>query len=185
MLNGFAGKVLHVNLTSRELSIEEPDEAFYRLYPGGSLMGLYYLWHNTTPGIVERCPDGRRCMFVRVGEGLVTSTDLDGPTDIEYTPIVPVFSRLTLPSGETATVTGESGVELQFPLFANAPTEPAVPAGASFPYGVLSFAIVGPLSKVVSMQTIFLVAGLAPIVLAAVAVYAAKMRRDEVAHPLR
>jgi MFS transporter, DHA3 family, tetracycline resistance protein len=49
----------------------------------------------------------------------------------------------------------------------------------------VSFAIVGPLSKVVSMQTIFLVAGITPILFAAVAMYAAKMRRDELAHPLR
>lgn len=49
----------------------------------------------------------------------------------------------------------------------------------------VSFAIAGPLSKVVSMQTIFLVAGIAPMVLAAIAVTAAGMRRDEVAHPLR
>lgn len=49
----------------------------------------------------------------------------------------------------------------------------------------VSFAIVGPLSKVVSMQSIFLVAGIAPVVLAAVALYAAKMRQDELAHPLR
>jgi MFS transporter, DHA3 family, tetracycline resistance protein len=49
----------------------------------------------------------------------------------------------------------------------------------------VSFAIVGPLSKVVSMQTIFLVAGIAPVLLAAIAMYAAKMRRDELAHPLR
>ena len=49
----------------------------------------------------------------------------------------------------------------------------------------VSFAIVGPLSKVVSMQTIFLVAGIAPVLLAAVAMYAAKMRKDELAHPLR
>jgi DHA3 family tetracycline resistance protein-like MFS transporter len=49
----------------------------------------------------------------------------------------------------------------------------------------LSFAIVGPLSKVVSMQAIFAVAGLGPVVFAAVAMYAAKMRRDELAHPLR
>ena len=48
----------------------------------------------------------------------------------------------------------------------------------------VSFAIVGPLSKVVSMQTIFLVAGIAPALLAAVAVCAARMRRDELAHPL-
>ena len=48
----------------------------------------------------------------------------------------------------------------------------------------LSFAIVGPLSKVVSMETIFVVAGVAPVVLAAVAMTAAKMRRDELANPL-
>ncbi|WP_374687553.1 aldehyde ferredoxin oxidoreductase family protein [Promineifilum sp.] len=51
MLYGFAGKVLHVDLTNHQLTIEQPDEAFYRLYPGGSLMGLYYLWRNTPPGI--------------------------------------------------------------------------------------------------------------------------------------
>lgn len=48
----------------------------------------------------------------------------------------------------------------------------------------VSFAIVGPLSKVVSMQAIFLAAGLLPVLLAAVAVTAARMRRDELAHPL-
>jgi MFS transporter, DHA3 family, tetracycline resistance protein len=48
----------------------------------------------------------------------------------------------------------------------------------------VSFAIVGPLSKVVSMQTIFLVAGVAPVLLAAVAMWAARMRRDELAHPM-
>jgi MFS transporter, DHA3 family, tetracycline resistance protein len=49
----------------------------------------------------------------------------------------------------------------------------------------VSFAIVGPLSKVVSMETIFLVAGLAPVAFAAVAMRAARMRRDELANPLR
>ncbi|TRW78746.1 tetracycline efflux MFS transporter Tet(V) [Mycolicibacterium sp. 018/SC-01/001] len=48
----------------------------------------------------------------------------------------------------------------------------------------VSFAIIGPLSKVVSMQTIFLTAGVVPVALAAVAVLAARMRRDELAHPL-
>ncbi|WP_156448282.1 MFS transporter, partial [Mycobacterium sp. NAZ190054] len=48
----------------------------------------------------------------------------------------------------------------------------------------LSFAIVGPLSKVVAMEAIFLAAGLLPVLLAAVAMTAARMRRDELAHPL-
>ncbi|OBG84878.1 hypothetical protein A5699_25365 [Mycobacterium sp. E802] len=49
----------------------------------------------------------------------------------------------------------------------------------------VSFAIVGPLSKLVSMESIFLVAGLLPALLAAVAVTAARIPRDELAHPLR
>lgn len=49
----------------------------------------------------------------------------------------------------------------------------------------VSFAIMGPLTKVLSMQTIFLVAGIAPVLLAAVAMVAAKMTRDEIANPLR
>lgn len=49
----------------------------------------------------------------------------------------------------------------------------------------VSFAVVGPLSKVVAMETIFLVAGLTPVLLAAVAVTAARMPRDELANPLR
>lgn len=49
----------------------------------------------------------------------------------------------------------------------------------------VSFAVVGPLSKVVSMQTIFLVAGIVPVLMAVVAMTAARMPRDEIAHPLR
>jgi DHA3 family tetracycline resistance protein-like MFS transporter len=49
----------------------------------------------------------------------------------------------------------------------------------------VSFAIAGPLSKVVSMETIFLAAGVVPVLLAAVAMVAARMARDEIANPLR
>jgi DHA3 family tetracycline resistance protein-like MFS transporter len=49
----------------------------------------------------------------------------------------------------------------------------------------VSFAIVGPLSKVVSMETIFIVAGVVPAVIAAIALVAARMPRDEIANPLR
>ncbi len=48
----------------------------------------------------------------------------------------------------------------------------------------LSMAVAGPLSKVVSFQTIFLVAGVAPMVFGAIALVAARMVRDEVEHPL-
>jgi DHA3 family tetracycline resistance protein-like MFS transporter len=49
----------------------------------------------------------------------------------------------------------------------------------------VSFAIAGPLSKVLSMETIFLAAGVVPVVLAAIAMVAARMPRDEILNPLR
>lgn len=49
----------------------------------------------------------------------------------------------------------------------------------------VSFAIAGPLSKVVSMETIFLGAGIVPVLLAVIAMVAARMPRDELAQPLR
>lgn len=47
MPNGYHGKILHVNLTSGTLEIEQPPESFYRFYMGGSALGLYYLLKNT------------------------------------------------------------------------------------------------------------------------------------------
>jgi aldehyde:ferredoxin oxidoreductase len=47
---GFTGKVLWVDLDTKEITIERPEASFYRHYLGGSLMGLYYLWKNTPKG---------------------------------------------------------------------------------------------------------------------------------------
>jgi aldehyde:ferredoxin oxidoreductase len=51
MLYGYAGKILHVNLTQENLSIEEPPESFYRTYLGGSAMGMFYILQNQKPGL--------------------------------------------------------------------------------------------------------------------------------------
>ena len=40
MAYGYTGKILHVDLTSSMLSVEEPEEAFYRKYMGGSAMAM-------------------------------------------------------------------------------------------------------------------------------------------------
>lgn len=48
----------------------------------------------------------------------------------------------------------------------------------------VSMAVAGPLSKVFAVQTIFLAAGTIPAVLGLIAWLAARMPRDEVAHPL-
>ena len=40
---GDHGKILHVDLTSGELEVEQPLEEFYRFYMGGSAMGMHYV----------------------------------------------------------------------------------------------------------------------------------------------
>jgi aldehyde:ferredoxin oxidoreductase len=36
---GYTGRILHVDLTTEKLEVEEPGETFYRKYVGGSAMG--------------------------------------------------------------------------------------------------------------------------------------------------
>ena len=48
---GYNGKILHVNLTKGEFRVEEPDQAFYRKYMGGSALALYYLLKEMPAGI--------------------------------------------------------------------------------------------------------------------------------------
>ena len=48
---GYHGKILHCDLTNRVMTVEEPEEGFYRKYLGGSAMGNYYLLQNLDPGV--------------------------------------------------------------------------------------------------------------------------------------
>jgi aldehyde:ferredoxin oxidoreductase len=73
MLYGFTGKILHVDLTEHELEIEEPGEDFYRLYMGGSLMGLYYLWRNTPTGAHALSPENTLTLACSAPTGLPVS----------------------------------------------------------------------------------------------------------------
>jgi aldehyde:ferredoxin oxidoreductase len=50
MLYGYAGKILHVDLSKGKISTEQPTEEFYKTYIGGSAMGTYYLFKNTPAG---------------------------------------------------------------------------------------------------------------------------------------
>ncbi len=59
MPNGTNGKILHVDLTPGEVSIETPDEAFYRRYLGGAGFVAYYLLKEVPPGTDPLGPDNR------------------------------------------------------------------------------------------------------------------------------
>ncbi len=47
---GYNGKILHVNLTTGAIEVEHPPEAFYRMYLGGSALGLYYVLKHVARG---------------------------------------------------------------------------------------------------------------------------------------
>jgi len=51
MPNGYTGRILRVNLTTRKIEIETRDEAFYRTYLGGKTLIAYYLLSELPRGV--------------------------------------------------------------------------------------------------------------------------------------
>ncbi len=56
---GYNGKILRVNLSSGEISTEEPEEDIYRSYFGGTSLVAYYLLRELKPGIDPLGPDNK------------------------------------------------------------------------------------------------------------------------------
>ncbi|MFL7814328.1 MAG: aldehyde ferredoxin oxidoreductase family protein [Anaerolineales bacterium] len=74
MAFGYHGKILHCDLTSRTLTVEEPGEGFYRQYLGGSALGNYYLLRELKPGIDPLGPDN----LLVLSTSVMTGTPLAG-----------------------------------------------------------------------------------------------------------
>jgi aldehyde:ferredoxin oxidoreductase len=66
---GYNGKILHVDLTAGNMTVEEPAESFYRSYLGGSAMGAYYLLKHTPPGTDPLAPENTLSLNVSVVTG--------------------------------------------------------------------------------------------------------------------
>jgi len=73
MPHGYNGKILHVNLTNGLLDVEEPGEAFYRKYMGGSALAMYYLLNEMTPGVEPLGPDNVLVLALSVLTGTAIS----------------------------------------------------------------------------------------------------------------
>ncbi len=69
MPNGYIGKVLHVDLTKGSLTVEEPKEAFYRKYLGGSAMGMHYILRDMPKGADALSPENVLTLFTGVATG--------------------------------------------------------------------------------------------------------------------
>jgi len=78
MAQGYVGRILHVDLTMRELTVEEPGEAFYRQYMGGSAMGAYYLLRHTPAGADPLGPENTLSLMV----GPMTGTPISGQSRV-------------------------------------------------------------------------------------------------------
>ncbi|MBL8078746.1 MAG: aldehyde ferredoxin oxidoreductase family protein [Anaerolineales bacterium] len=73
MPNGYNGKILHVDLTNGSLTVEEPNEAFYRKYLGGSAMGMYYILRDMPKGANPLGPENVLTLFTGVTTGAAIS----------------------------------------------------------------------------------------------------------------
>ena len=73
MSHGYNGKILHVDLTDRKFRVEEPGEAFYRKYMGGSAMAMYYLLKEMPPGADPLGPDNVLVLALSVLTGAAIS----------------------------------------------------------------------------------------------------------------
>lgn len=69
MAYGYSGKILKVDLSHQKVEIEEPPEAFYRKYMGGSAMGLYYLLREMPAGVDPLSPDNVLTLMLSVTTG--------------------------------------------------------------------------------------------------------------------
>ena len=74
MPQGYAGQILHVDLTQKTIEIETPPAEFYRLYMGGSAQNLYYLLRDMPAGADPLGPDNVLALSV----GVVTGTPISG-----------------------------------------------------------------------------------------------------------
>jgi len=59
MKNGCNGKILRTNLSSSDISVEEPEEDFYRTYFGGWGFVAYYLLNEVPPEVEPLAPENK------------------------------------------------------------------------------------------------------------------------------
>ena len=74
MLGGTHGKILHIDLSSEEISIESPPDAFYRLLVGGRAMVAYLLLRDLPVGVDPLSPEN----LLIFAPGIMQGTNLPG-----------------------------------------------------------------------------------------------------------
>ncbi|MCX6067321.1 MAG: aldehyde ferredoxin oxidoreductase, partial [Chloroflexi bacterium] len=76
MTYGSTAKILRVNLTSGELTVETLSEDFYRLYPGGKALAGYILLNEIPPHTDPFAPEN----VLVIANGLLTGAPFSTAT---------------------------------------------------------------------------------------------------------
>ena len=90
MPNGYNGKILRVDLSSSNLSVEEPSEEFYRKYMGGSALNLYFLLNEMPAGVDPLGPDNMLGLCL----GVVTGASISGQSRMTATAKSPLTDAI-------------------------------------------------------------------------------------------
>ena len=75
---GYNGKILHVNLSTKEITTEEPSQEFYRKYFGGSALAMHYILKEMPKGADPLGSDNVLVLALSV----VTGTPISGQSRI-------------------------------------------------------------------------------------------------------
>jgi len=87
---GYTGKILHVDLNRGALEVEEPEEAFYRKYMGGSAMGMYYILRDMPAGTDALAPEA----VLTVMASVTTGTPISGQSRVNVNARSPVSGAI-------------------------------------------------------------------------------------------
>jgi aldehyde:ferredoxin oxidoreductase len=87
---GYNGKLLQVDLSSGELWVDEPPEHFYRLYMGGSALGLYYLLNEMQAGIDALSPQN----ILALTASVITGAPVSGQSRLTATARSPLTDAI-------------------------------------------------------------------------------------------
>jgi aldehyde:ferredoxin oxidoreductase len=90
MSYGYTGKILRVDLSTSTLTTEEPGDAFYRKYMGGSALNLYYLLNEMPPGADPLHPENMLALSV----GATTGAPISGQSRLTATAKSPLTGAI-------------------------------------------------------------------------------------------
>ncbi|MFZ5809368.1 MAG: aldehyde ferredoxin oxidoreductase family protein [Chloroflexota bacterium] len=75
---GAHGKILHIDLSSRHVEVEQPSENFYRTYMGGSALGLTYILQSQSHNYDALDPEN----LLTISLSIITGTPISGQSRI-------------------------------------------------------------------------------------------------------